>query len=460
MKLKKGLNKLKSIFGSRFITDEDILVSYINDESSIKSEVSPIGVIQPLTTEEVSSIAKICYKYDIPYIIRGAGTGKSGGAVPTKRSIIVSLTRMDKLRIIKEDMIAYAQPGVIVFNLQKEAEKYGLFYPVDPASLDISTIGGNIAENSGGPRAFKYGVTRDYILGLDVVLPDGTITRLGGITRKNVTGYSLKDLIISSEGTLATITGAYIKLLPYPKYRILLWAMFQNIEKSLSAINKIYTSGITPSAIEFIENKALKAVEALKKERIPNSDYPMHLLIEVDGTVIEHVEEDARFIYKIIEKDCEEILIAPFSSIQKNIWEIRRIISEATKHISFNKLSEDITLPPSKLPLFFKDLRQIEIDNGINIICYGHIGDGNIHVNILNTKDETGIIWEGTKDKILKTIFEKAIEYNGVLSGEHGIGLTKKKYFIKYEPKINIELHKKIKKIFDPKNLLNPDKIW
>ena len=459
-KIKKIFKELKAYFGNDFVTDYEIIKSYTEDESSFKTDVRPLGVVYPKTTEDVSIIAKKCYKYKVPYVVRGAGTGKSGGAVPLKPSIIVSLERMTSMQIIKEDMIAYVQPGVIVANLQKEAINHALFYPVDPASLDVSTIGGNIAENSGGPRAFKYGVTRDYVLGIEVVLPDGTITSFGSKTRKNVTGYSIKDIFIGSEGTLGTITGAYIKLIPYPRYRILLWAVFNEMEKAINAMNKIYISGTTPSAIEFIEGRALKSVESLKKEKIQYSEYNMHLLIELDGNTINYVEEEAKTVYSLIKNESEKVMIAPFSTTQKQVWEIRRIISEATKYISYNKLSEDITIPISKFSSFLKDIKQIEMDNGVDVICYGHIGDGNIHVNILNTKEETNIIWEGAKNKVLDTIFSKVIEYEGVLSGEHGIGITKKKYFLKYEKKINIELHKKIKHIFDPKNLLNPGKIW
>jgi glycolate oxidase subunit GlcD len=379
----------------------------------------------------------------------------------TKPGLMISTERMNHMEVDERNLIVRVQPGVITGHLQKEVEDMGLFYPVDPASLEMSSIGGNIAENAGGPRAFKYGVTRDFVLGLEVVLPDGEILELGGKTRKNVSGYSLKDLLIGSEGTLGTITGAYLKLLPLPKEKFLLWAVYEDIFRALEAMTKVYTSGLVPSAIEFVEKAAFQAVEKYTGLSIPYSDQQAHLLIEVDGFDREAVLNEAKAVSEILLKGAaKEVLVVPFENQQREVWNLRRKISEATKYLSYNKKSEDVVVPPDSIKDFLKDLKNVEKHYGVDIICFGHLGDGNVHVNILNTQDESGFIWEKFQDTMVEKVFELAMKYRGTLSGEHGIGITKRKYFRQYHSPTEIQIHRSIKKILDPKGLLNPGKIW
>lgn len=458
--ISKGIKKLKNRFGRQFVTDSSLLESFCTDESGEKGEM-PLGVVFPESTKEVSLAAKICYHYKVPYTVRGKGTGKTGGALLSKPGVIICLERMTRIEIDDENMLAVVEAGVITADLYRAAAEKGLFYPVDPASIEMSSIGGNIAENAGGPRAFKYGVTKDFILGLEVVLPNGKIIEMGGKTRKNVTGYNLKDLIIGSEGTLATVTKANIKLLPLPKERFLLWSVYDDFKVAISSIHQVYQSGFSPSIIEFIENRALLAVEKLTSEKIPCSEYAAHLLVEVDGFDNETINREAKILSEILLKNgAKDVFVFPFENKQDEVWEMRRKISEAMKFISFNKASEDIVVPPSNLLGFLSKMKRIEERYGVEIICYGHLGDGNVHVNILNVKDESGEVWNGFKNQVLRMIFEIVKHYKGTLSGEHGIGITKRPYLKMFLDKNTISIHKKIKKIFDPQNLLNPRKIW
>ncbi len=294
-----------------------------------------------------------------------------------------------------------------------------------------------------------------------MVLPNGNFMKLGGKTKKNVTGYNLKDLFVGSEGTLGIITKAYMKLIPYPKEKFLLWALFDDFGKGIEAITKVYESGFAPSTIEFVEGDAFKAVEKLINIKIPNSHYPAHLLIEIDGFNFENVKAQAEKLSKIILKNsAQDVLVIPYEHKQHQIWELRRKISEANNFISYNKRSDDVVIPPSHLKDFLNEVKDIENKYGIKIICFGHLGDGNVHINILNINDETGFTWEKFKNDLVRSVFEITKKYNGALSGEHGIGLTKKPYLDMFLDKEQIKIHKKVKKIFDPKNICNPGKIW
>ncbi len=456
-KLKIALSKkLKE----RFIAESSLVESYYEDESSEKGKI-PFGVAFPQNTQEVSLITSLCYRYKVPYTVRGLGTGKTGGMLLTKAGIIISLEQMKSIQIDPINLLAIVEPGAITSHIQEKAQTHGLFYPVDPASLEMCSIGGNIAENAGGPRAFKYGVTRDFVLGLEVVLPKGEIVVLGGKTRKNVTGYSLKDIMIGSEGTLGTITKAYLKLLPYPNHRTLIWATFHDFEHALNGMTKAYSSGINPASIEFIEKRAFERVAQLTQQEIPYQDAHIHLLIELDGFDENAIKSQEKSLALILEKEkATNVLIIPYENKQEQIWDLRRKISEATKSFSVNKKSEDVVVPASSLKGFLEEIHQLEKEYAIEIICFGHLGDGNVHVNILNLSQELWLVWEKFHHKVIKKVFEITKKHGGTLSGEHGIGLSKKKYLPLFLDSKTLSLHKKIKKIFDPKNLLNPGKIW
>lgn len=456
----RALKKLEMVFQDRFMSEDSMIESFKTDESGLAGKL-PYAVIFPINTDEVAFIARMCYRHRICYAVRGLGTGKTGGALLKKGGVIISLEKMQKIEIDTTNMLACVEPGVITGQLQKDAAVHGLFYPVDPASLEMSSLGGNIAENAGGPRAFKYGVTRDYVLGLEVVLPDGKVIRLGGKTRKNVTGYNLRDIFIGSEGTLGIITQAYLKLIPLPKVRFLLWAVFDDFQKALKAITRVYTSGLSPSAIEFVEGRAFQAVEKLTGEAIPHAGEAAHLLVELDGHTDGAVQGEAKEISELLEKGgAAHVLAVPYERQQEDIWDLRRKISEATKYISFNKKSEDVVVPPCFLTEFLLEIKEIEQKYGISIICYGHLGDGNVHVNILNVEDETGFVWEKFQEQLTRSLFERTKKFQGALSGEHGIGMTKRPFLKMFLDKQTLALHKKIKKLFDPKKLLNPGKIW
>jgi len=454
------LKMFKKKYPSNLFLDSDMTVSYMNDESGKNGE-QPLGVFFPENSEDVKKMASFCYRYKIPYIVRGKGTGKTGGAVPVKKSLIIVMERMNRIIIDTKNLTAEVEPGAITLDIQKAAAEENLFYPVDPASLDSCSIGGNIAENAGGPRAFKYGVTRDFVLGLDVVLPNGDFIRLGGKTRKDVSGYNLKDIFIGSEGTLGTVTKAYLKLLPLPKEKILVWAVFDDFFEAVEAMSAVYQTSLTPSCIEFIEGRAFQAVEKMLHKPIPDADSQAHLLIEVDGFEKDGVLKQGKALSEVLYRfSPKRISVLPYHRQQEKIWNLRRQISEATKHASFDKKSEDICVPPANLKAFLEAMREIEKVSGVDIICFGHLGDGNVHVNILNIKDETGITWKKFSKKIVYSVFDTAIKLGGTLSGEHGIGLTKKKYFSAFTDPEIIMIHKKLKKLFDPKKLLNPKKIW
>lgn len=454
------LTRFQQLLKDRFVQNKEVLKEYSADEGYLEGKTAE-ALLFPCSVKEVSAIVELCHKNNLPFFVRGAGTGKSGGMLLTKKGILICLDRMNKIEIDEQNLLAKVEAGVITGDLQKEVEEKGLFYPVDPASLDKSSIGGNIAENAGGPRAFKYGVTGDYVLGLEVVLPNGEIVELGGMTRKNVTGYALKDLLIGSEGTLGIVCSAYLKLLPAPKFRKLIWAGFDDFMKAVVAISKVYQSGITPSTIEFAEKRAFKAVEQVFKiESFPfDLGKEAHLLIELDAFSLEELDRIQKGLLNILQEDS---LCVVFESDQEQerVWNLRRKISEATKELSFHKKSEDVVVPASFLRSFLEKIKAIENLYGVEIICFGHLGDGNIHVNILNTQDESGFIWEKFQDKVVANIFQETFKHKGALSGEHGIGLSKRDYLDIFLSKRQIDINKKIKKIFDPKGLLNPGKIW
>ncbi|HAR63675.1 MAG TPA: hypothetical protein DF296_07230 [Candidatus Margulisbacteria bacterium] len=454
------LLEIREAVGDHLLTDADAVVNFTSDESKLTSIIPEI-VVFPQTTEEVSKIMKIAYSYSIPVTPRGAGTNVTGAAIPIYGGIVMSLEKMNKLlEIDKENMMAVCEPGIINITLQNKLSEHNLFYPPDPASVNSCTIGGNVAQCAGGMKAVKYGVTKDYVLGLEVVLTTGEIITLGGKLRKNVTGYDILGLLIGSEGTLGVITKIILKVLPLPRYKIDLWIPFSSYTDALTFLPKIYQSQYVPSVIEFLEKDCIKAWEKLEKKKHQYSNAQAHIIIELDGNHLEMLEKESTDIAKLAEdNNAMDILYADTPALQNKIWEIRRKISEALRFIGGKKVSEDIVVPPSEIFTFMKKLKVIAKETGFKLIGYGHLGDGNIHVNILKCS-LTETMWKKNLHEVITRIFSLAISLGGTITGEHGIGLTKKEYLQEALGDTNYLLMRKIKNLFDPKNILNPGKIF
>lgn len=454
------INKLKSISGDdSVITDSDDLKIYSKDYTENLS-FCPEVIIKPHNTKEVSEIIKLANELNIPVVPRGGGTGLSGGALAIYGGICLSMEKFKKIiEIDEENFQAIVEPGVITQVLMEECEKLGLYYPPDPSSKGSSFLGGNLAECSGGPRAVKYGVTKDYVLGLEFVTPTGEIINSGARVLKNVTGYNLTQLLIGSEGTLGIITKIIFKLVPLPKYKKLMLAAFNNIEDCAKTVSKIFQAGITPSALELMENSAMKAAEHQLGKKFPNGEAAAQLLIEVDGNYEESLYKDIEIIAGIVtENGSYDVILAEDKQKMDELWSLRRCIGEAVKSISEYK-EEDTVVPRSRIPELIKGVKEISAQYGITTICYGHAGDGNVHVNILKDKlDDKS--WENNLETAIKEIFRLTVSLGGTISGEHGIGYSQKNYLPIALGNDEIMLMKNIKKTMDPNNIMNPGKIF
>ncbi|MCI0449187.1 MAG: FAD-binding protein [Chlorobi bacterium] len=454
------IEKLKSIVGSKYVLTDKESINLFSEDETEDLHFPPEVIVKPSSQFEISEIFKLANQYKIPVTPRGGGTGLSGGALTVFGGICLSMSRLNRiLEIDKKNFQAVVEPGVITQIFQEEVEKKGLFYPPDPASRGSCHLGGNLAECSGGPRAVKYGVTKDYVLGLEVVLPTGEIINTGGRVLKNVTGYNLTQLIIGSEGTLAVITKIIFRLIPLPKYKKVILAAFNSFEDATDSVAKIFQSGITPSAIEFMEKAAVRAVEGRQNKKFPNSEAEAQLFIEVDGSYPELLDKDIELIAEVIDefKPLDVVLAEDEQKVQ-DVWALRRGIGEAVKSISPYK-EEDTVVPRANMTKLIKGVKDISSKYGITTICYGHSGDGNIHVNILKDKlDDKS--WNENLDIAIKEIFELTVSLGGTISGEHGIGYSQKNYLSIAISKTELELMKKIKNTFDPNNILNPGKIF
>jgi len=451
--------ELKSIVGDKYILTEKFDIEpYSHDETEDLSYY-PDTVVKPQSTEEVSAILKLCSDNLIPVTPRGGGTGLSGGALPVYSGVVLSLERMNRiLEIDTANMMVVVEPGVITAVLQDELEKAGLFYPVDPASRDSCLLGGNIAENSGGPRAVKYGVTKDYIYGLKAVLPDGRIFKSGGKLLKNVSGYNLTQLLVGSEGTLAVVTEITLKILPKPKHRQTMLVPFNSLNEAALALTSIFTNKIIPSAAEFIEKAAIKAAEDKFERKFPYSDSEALLLLEIDGNYLELLENQAERIGEIcLEGKAVDVFIADNPVKQAELWDTRRKIGEAVKSIAPYK-EEDTVVPRANLPALVKKIKEISAKYNITTISYGHAGDGNIHCNIIK-KDITDDRWNNELPKVIAELFTEVVKLGGTISGEHGIGFAQKRYLPIALSETELELMRGIKSVFDPKGVLNPGKM-
>ena len=452
---------LKEIVGTDFVfSDEEKLLEYSSDETEDLS-YPPEVVLKPKTTEEISKIITYCNDKLISITPCGARTGLSGGSLPIKGGIALSTERLNSIIEIDErNLQAKVEPGVINQVFRDAVEEKRLFYPPDPASKGSCFLGGNLAENSGGPKALKYGVTKDYVLNLEVVLPTGEIIWTGANVLKNSTGYNLTQLMIGSEGTLGIITKIVFKLIPLPTKDISMLAPFSSAEKACEAVSAVFRAGITPSVLEFIERDALDWTIKYTDLEIPIlEDVQAHLLIEVDGNDIDLLYKDCEKIAEVMEQfDCGEILLADSESQKEQLWKLRKAVGEAVKANSVYK-EEDTVVPRAELAKLLIGVKEIGGKYGFKSVCYGHAGDGNLHVNIIKG-EMSDSDWNNKLTFGIREIFELTKNLGGTISGEHGIGLVQKEYLGIVLSDKNIELQKGIKKLFDPKGILNPGKIF
>src|SRR5215203_3470053 len=456
------LDTFKKICGEKYVlVDEESLYNYSSDETE-DLHYLPDVVIKPANAKEISAILKICNQYKIAVTPRGAGTGLSGGALPHLGGVLLSVERLNKIIHIDErNLQVTTEPGVITEVLQNAVQEKALFYPPDPSSRGSCMIGGNIAENSGGPKAGKYGVVKDYVLNLEVVLPTGEIIWTGANVLKNATGYNLTQLVVGSEGTLGIVTTAVLKLLPLPKHDLLMLVPFKKAENACAAVSAIFMAGYVPSAMEFMERDALEWVMRF----VDNSsvaiadDVQAHLLIEVDGNDVEVLMKDMEGIAEIaMQFDSGEILFAEDAQQKAELWKLRRRVGEAVKANSIYK-EEDTVVPRAELPRLLKGVKEIGKKYGFHSVCYGHAGDGNLHVNIIKG-ELSDAQWSGSLKDGIREIFELVNSLGGTISGEHGVGLVQKEYLPIVFNTMQMHLMKEIKKVFDPNNILNAGKIF
>lgn len=455
------IKKLIDLVGKDYVLfDNDAFEKYGRDETE-DLIFYPEVVVLPRTPQEISEILILCNEENIPLTPRGAGTGLSGGALPINKGVLLSMERFDAiLEIDERNLQATIEPGVITQIFQEAVQEKGLFYPPDPASKGSCFIGGNLAENSGGPKAVKYGVTNDYVLNLEVVLPTGEIIWTGANVLKNSTGYNLTQLMIGSEGTLGIITKAVFKLIPYPKYDLLMLVPFYSAEEACEAVSAIFRAGVTPSGMEFMERDALMwGAEYLGEDSLDlPDDVQAHLLIEVDGNNKEVLYGDCETIYKVLEDfKCDEVLFAEDAAQKDKLWKIRRVVGEAVKAKSTYK-EEDTVVPRAELPVLLNSVKKIGKAYGFKSVCYGHAGDGNLHINIIkdNMSDDD---WNNKLPHGIKEIFKTCKELKGTISGEHGIGFVQKQYMDIVFNETELSLQKNIKQLFDPKGIMNPSKV-
>jgi glycolate oxidase len=443
-----------------YMNHED-LTRYASDQTEHLSYL-PDMVLKPGNTEEVSAILKICNRELIPVTPRGAGTGLSGGALPHLGGVVVSTERLNKIiNIDQRNLQVITEPGVITEILQDSVKEKGLFYPPDPSSRGSCFIGGNVAENSGGPKAVKYGVVKDYVLNLEVVLPTGEIVWTGANVLKNSTGYNLTQLLVGSEGTLGIVTKIVLKLIPLPKHDLLMLIPFTSLERASEAVSAIFRAGYTPSALELVEIDALRIVSTfVDSNAIPiTEDTAAHLIVELDGNHLDTLMVEMEAIAELLNQfECGEIYFADNASQKAELWKLRRRVAEAVKLNGYT-IEEDTVVPRAMLPELIKGVKALGLQYDFKAVCYGHAGDGNLHIRI--KKEGIANSHENEEmNRALRALFALVHSLGGTISGEHGIGLVQKTFMDIVFDKKQLELMKGIKKTFDPNNILNAGKIF
>jgi len=449
------LQDIKNIVQGEVFTQTEDLICFSYD--ALNQKCLPEAVAFATSAGQVSELLRLANQHLFPVIPRGSGSGFTGGSVPVKGGLVLSLTRMNNIIAIDTDnLVAEVEPGVITAELQNAVEKLGLFYPPDPASLKFSTLGGNVAECAGGPRCVKYGVTKDYVLGLEVVLPNGDIVKTGAKTMKSVAGYDLTSFLVGSEGTLGVITRIYLKLLPLPEARRTMRAIFPSMDAAAKTVSAIIKAKIIPSTLEFVDQAAIRCVEEYLHAGLPVHAEAL-LIIEVDGDS-EVVDKYAHKIEAIcMQGGAETVKIAQTAQDADELWKVRRSISASLLKLNPHKINEDITVPRSRVPDIIRTIREIAKKHNLINVNFGHAGDGNIHTNfMINRADHDEL---ERAEQAVSEIFRATVAYGGTISGEHGIGIAKAPYLHMEVGAAGIEIIKRIKKAFDPNNILNPNKI-
>ena len=450
---------LISVLGKdRVYTGSSISEDYSHDELG-GIESMPEVMVEVLNTEEVSKVMKHAYENNIPVVARGSGTGLVGASVPIHGGIMINMTKMNKIKELDENNLTLTvEPGVMLMEISKYVEERDFFYPPDPGEK-TATIAGNINTNAGGMRAVKYGVTRDYVRGLEVVLPNGEILKVGGKVVKNSSGYSIKDLLCGSEGTLGVVTEATLKLLPLPKKVVSLLIPFPNLDLAISTVPKIIKSKAAPTAIEFMQREVILAAEEFLDKKFPDNSSDAYLLLSFDGNTLEEVEKNYDTVAKLcLDSGSLDVFISDTEERKQSIWSARGAFLEAVK-ASTTEIDEcDVCVPRDKVAEFINFTHDLQDTFHVRIRSFGHAGDGNLHVYVLRDElDEEG--WKLKLEAVFEKMYEKARELEGVVSGEHGIGFAKKPYMYEQYDESYMSLLKNIKLAFDPKNILNPGKV-
>jgi glycolate oxidase len=455
------LARLEAIVGAQYVlTDRDAIEAYSHDETP-----GLIGwpevVVKPANRDEIVAIMRLATAEHIAVTPRGAGWGLSGGAVPLYGGIVLSVERMNKvLEIDHANLMVTTEPGVITGELHRAVEAEGLFYPPDPASLDSCFIGGNVAEGAGGPRAVKYGTTKDYVTGLEVVLPDGEVMELGGKLVKDVAGYNLVQLMVGSEGTLGIVTKIILRLLPLPPARLDMLAPFDDFQAAADAVAAIIARNIIPTTLEFMEKETVLACERLLGKEVPFHDAAAHLLIQLTGQRQEDLEQELDVVGELcLDYGARDVLVAQDRNTRDRLWEARRAIIEAMKHESPINRTEDVSVPRSQIPALLRGVHEISARLGVTALSFGHAGDGNVHVNMLRY-DMPMEEWDGKLHAFEDELYRLALRLGGTITGEHGIGATRKGYLVESEGERAVALMRGIKQVFDPAGILNPGKLF
>jgi len=459
------VDELVGIVGESFvITDAEKLEPYSHDEVADRQYACmPEVVVKPRTAEEVARIVKLANRRRIPVTPRGAGSGLSGGAVPVCRGIVLSMERMNRiLEIDEQNMVAVVEPGVVTNDINERIRDLGLFYAGYPMSVETCFIGGNVAENAGGGKAIKYGVTERYVLGLQVVTPTGEIVDLGGKRVKDVTGYNLVKLMVGSEGTLGVITRVTLKLVPLPKAQVCLLALFPDARAAIDVVPKIMTKGgIIPTAVEFMDQLSVRASCEYLHEQLPYQEAGAMLLIEIDGSEAEVVERQYETIGELcLENRAQEVYVADNHTTRERLWRVRRNIAEAFMVISPDQSLEDIVVPTASIPEIIPELDRISRQYGVQIPCYGHAGDGNLHATVVRDPGDSAEQWHEKLPDVLTELYLVAKKLGGTISGEHGIGSKRKQYMHLVASEAELDMMRRIKRALDPNNIMNPGKIF
>lgn len=458
----RHIEEFNNIVGAAHVLiDGDSLRHYAHDETE-NLHFLPEIVLKPRTAEEISAILRLCNADHIPVTPRGAGTGLSGGALPQLGGVVLSTERMNTiLNIDERNLQVTTEPGVITEVLQNAVKEKGLFYPPDPSSRGSCFIGGNIAENSGGPKAVKYGVVKDYVLNLELVLPSGDIIWTGCNVLKNSTGYNLTQLVVGSEGTLGIVTKIVLKLIPFPAYDLLMLVPFKNLEQAGEAVSAIFRAGFVPSAMELMEIDALMIVSKMvDSTAVPvTDDTAAHLIIEVDGNNMEVLMGEMEAIGNLLTQyDIGEIYFAEDAAQKTELWKLRRRVAEAVKLIGYT-IEEDTVVPRAELPALIRGVKELGRKHDFEVVCYGHAGDGNLHIRI-KKEGIPNSYGNAEMNNVLRELFVLVHNLGGTISGEHGIGLIQKSYMDIVFKEANLHLMREIKKAFDPNNILNAGKIF